>query len=137
MDTTDEAAIHGALARLAPERTMFLVASKSGGTIEPAPMENLYWQHMSSAVGTAAGRAFCAVTDPGTSLVHLAGTRGYRRVFLNPPDIGGRFSALSLLGLVTAALIAAPVRDMLSGGADMAEGCRQESYKNPGLDLGI
>ena len=137
MDTTDEAAIHGALARLEPEHTLFLVASKSGGTIEPASMEKLYWQHMSSALGTAAGRHFVAVTDPGTELAHLAGTRGYRRVFLNPPDIGGRFSALSLFGLVPGALIGAPVRDMLSGAVDMAEGCRQESYKNPGLDLGI
>jgi glucose-6-phosphate isomerase len=137
MDTTDEAAIHGALARLEPARTMFLVASKSGGTIEPASMEKAFWQHMSAALGAAAGKQFVAVTDPGTELARLAESRGYRRVFLNPPDIGGRFSALSLFGLVPGALIGAPVRTMLSGGADMAEGCRQESYKNPGLDLGV
>ena len=137
MDTTDEAAIHGALARLDPKRTLFLVASKSGGTIEPASMEKLYWQHVSASRGSAAGRQFVAVTDPGTELAHLAESRGYRKVFLNPPDIGGRFSALSLFGLVPGALIGAPVRELLSGAADMAEGCRQESYKNPGLDLGI
>ncbi|HYT64951.1 MAG TPA: hypothetical protein VEL51_00930, partial [Vicinamibacterales bacterium] len=137
MDTTDEAAIHGALARLEPAKTLFLVASKSGGTIEPASMEKLYWQHMSAALGAGAGRQFVVVTDPGTELAHLAESRGYRKAFLNPPDIGGRFSALSLFGLVPGALIGAPVREMLSGGADMAEGCRQESYKNPGLDLGV
>ena len=137
MDTTDEAAIHGALARLEPSRTLFLVASKSGGTIEPASMEKTFWQHMSAALGPGAGKQFVAVTDPGTELAHLAESRGYRKVFLNPPDIGGRFSALSLFGLVPAALIGAPVRSLLSGAADMAEGCRQESYKNPGLDLGV
>ena len=137
MDTTDEAAIHGALARLDPARTLFLVASKSGGTIEPASMEKVFWQHVSAALGDKAGRQFVAVTDPGTELAHLAESRGYRKVFLNPPDIGGRFSALSLFGLVPGALIGAPVRELLAGAADMAEGCRQESYKNPGLDLGV
>jgi glucose-6-phosphate isomerase len=137
MDTTDEAAIHGAIARLEPARTLFLVASKSGGTIEPASMEKTFWQHVSAALGGAAGRQFVAVTDPGTELAHLAESRGYRKAFLNPPDIGGRFSALSLFGLVPGALIGAPVRDMLSGAVDMAEGCRQESYTNPGLDLGV
>ena len=137
MDTTDEAAIHGALDRLEPARTLFLVASKSGGTVEPASMEKVFWQHVSAALGSAAGQQFVAVTDPGTELAHLAESRGYRKIFLNPPDIGGRFSALSLFGLVPGALIGAPVRDILSGAADMAEGCRQESYKNPGLDLGV
>jgi glucose-6-phosphate isomerase len=137
MDTTDESAIHGALARFEPERTLFLVASKSGGTVEPASMEKVFWHQVSSRLGDRAGRQFVAVTDPGTELAHLAETRGYRRAFLNPPDIGGRFSALSLFGLVPGALIGAPVREMLAGAVDMAAGCRQESYKNPGLDLGV
>ena len=137
MDTTDEAAIHGALSRLEPAKTLFLVASKSGSTVEPASMEKAFWEHMSAALGGSAGRHFVAVTDPGTELARLTESRGYRKAFLNPPDIGGRFSALSLFGLVPAALIGAPVRDLLSGAADMAEGCRQESYKNPGLDLGV
>jgi glucose-6-phosphate isomerase len=136
MDTTDEAAIAGALRRLDPAKTLFLVASKSGGTIEPASMEKLFWQHMSLRVGTTAGRHFIAITDPGTNLAHLAAERGYRHVFLNPPDIGGRFSALSLFGLVPGALIGAPVREMLAGGAAMSEGCKQENHQNAGLELG-
>jgi len=137
MDTTDEAAIAGALARLEPAKTLFLVASKSGGTIEPASMEKLYWKHMTAALGAAAGRHFVAVSDPGTGLAQLAEQRGYRRTFLNPADIGGRFSALSLFGLVPGALIGAPVRELLAGGADMAAGCRQENHNNPGLELGV
>jgi transaldolase/glucose-6-phosphate isomerase len=136
MDTTDEAAITAALGSLDAKHTLFLVASKSGGTIEPASMERLFWQHVSSAVGAGAGRQFIAVTDPGTELARLAEERGYRKIFLNPPDIGGRFSALSLFGLVPGALIGAPVREMLGGGADMAEGCRQENHQNAGLTLG-
>jgi transaldolase/glucose-6-phosphate isomerase len=136
MDTTDEAAITGALARLEPARTVFVVASKSGGTIEPASMEKLFWHHMSAALGAAAGRHFIAVTDPGTGLAQLADERGYRRSFLNPPDIGGRFSALSLFGLVPGALVGAPMRKMLAASADMSAGCRQENHQNAGLELG-
>jgi glucose-6-phosphate isomerase len=136
MDTTDEAAISAAVQRLEPEKTLFLVASKSGGTIEPASMEKLFWHHMSSRLGDSAGRHFMAVTDPATGLAQLAAERGYRYVFLNPPDIGCRFSALSLFGLVPGALIGAPVREMLAGGAAMSEGCRQENHQNAGLELG-
>jgi len=76
------------------------------------------------------------VTDPGTALQSLAESRGYREVFINPPDIGGRFSALSLFGLVPAAIIGAPVDALLAGGAAMAEGCRQHNHANAGLELG-
>jgi len=136
LDTTDERTIAGAAARLEPEQALFLVASKSGGTVEPASMERFFWQRMSGALGNGAGRHFVAVTDPGTALHKLAESRGYREVFLNPPDIGGRFSALSLFGLVPAALIGGPARDLASGGHAMAEGCRQENHANPGLELG-
>jgi transaldolase/glucose-6-phosphate isomerase len=136
MDTTDEAAITGALAGLDAARTLFLVASKSGGTIEPASMEKLFWARMSTTLGATAGRHFIAVTDPGTELARLADRRGYRTIFLNPPDIGGRFSALSLFGLVPGAIIGGPMREMLSGAADMAEGCKQENHQNAGLELG-
>src|SRR5262249_57076738 len=77
MDTTDEATIHGAAARLAPEQTLFLVASKSGGTIEVASMERLFWAHGSAAIGARAGRPFAAISDPGTGLAQLPHPRGY------------------------------------------------------------
>ncbi len=136
LDTTDERTITAAAARLDPAATMFLVSSKSGGTVEVASMERFFWNRLSGSLGTRTGRHFVAVTDPGTGLYELARTRGYREVFVNPPDIGGRFSALSLFGLVPAALIGAPVRDMLAGAAVMAEGCRQENSSNAGLELG-
>jgi glucose-6-phosphate isomerase len=136
LDTTDERTITAAAGRLDPGRTVFLVASKSGGTVEVSAMERLFWAQMSGALGADAGRHFIAVTDPGTALQKLAESRGYREVFINPPDIGGRFSALSLFGLVPAALIGAPVRDLHSAGSVMAEGCHQENHENAGLMLG-
>lgn len=136
LDTTDEHTLMTATERMSPERTLFLVASKSGGTIEVASMERYYWTLMSQSRGEGAGRHFIAVTDPGTGLDQLARKRGYRHVFQNPPDIGGRFSALSLFGLVPAALIGAPVENILDGGIAMAEGCRQNNRANAGLELG-
>ena len=136
LDTTDERTINAAAGRLDPAATLFLVSSKSGGTVEVASMERFFWARLSASLGTGTGRHFVAVTDPGTGLHQLARTRGYRDVFVNPPDIGGRFSALSLFGLVPAALIGAPVRDIIAGAAAMADGCRQESHANAGLELG-
>jgi glucose-6-phosphate isomerase len=136
LDTTDERTIAGAASRLNPERTWFIVASKSGGTVEVASLERFFWDRMSASLGVKAGHHFVAITDPGTALETLARTRTYGEVFLNPPDIGGRFSALSLFGLVPAALIGADVRTLVEAGAAMAEGCRQENHTNAGLELG-
>jgi glucose-6-phosphate isomerase len=136
MDTTDEAAITAAANRMDPTRTWFLVASKSGGTVEVVSAEAFFWQRMAAALGAGAGSHFIAITDPGTALEKLAASRGYRDTFVNPADIGGRFSALSLFGLVPAALIGAPAAALLNGGAAMAEGCRQENHANAGLELG-
>ena len=136
LDTTDERTITQAAARMDPERTWVVVASKSGGTVEVASMERFFWQRLSAARGNSAGRQFIAVTDPGTALEQLAAARGYRDAFVNPADIGGRFSALSLFGLVPTALIGAPAHDLLAAGTAMADGCRQENHANAGFELG-
>jgi glucose-6-phosphate isomerase len=136
LDTTDEQTIVEAAAAMDPAKTIVLVASKSGGTVEVASMERYFWGRMLEALGEGAGRQFIAISDPGTALETLAGSRGYREIFLNPPDIGGRFSALSLFGLVPAALLGADVRELHAAGEAMAEGCRQENRENAGLMLG-
>ena len=136
LDTTDELTITSAAGRLEPRETLFLVSSKSGGTVEVASMERYFWGLMTARLGADAGRHFVAITDPGTALQKLAQSRGYREVFVNPADIGGRFSALSLFGLVPAALIGAPLHAIVEGGKAMAEGCRQQSHANSGLELG-
>jgi glucose-6-phosphate isomerase len=137
LDTTDEHALTAVAARLDAPRTWFLVASKSGGTVEVTSMERYFWALMQQALGGTAGRHFVAITDPGTVLESLAKARGYREVFLNPADIGGRFSALSLFGLVPAALIGIDVAHMLQTASEMAAGCHEtREDTNPGLALG-
>jgi glucose-6-phosphate isomerase len=136
LDTTDEKTLTVAAQQSPPRETLFIVASKSGGTVEVASMERFFWAQMTAALGHDSGRHFMAITDPGTALQKLGQSRGYREVFLNPPDIGGRFSALSLFGLVPAALIGAPVTKLAGAGKVMADGCRQENHTNAGLELG-
>ena len=136
LDTTDESTLTTAAARMTPDRTWFIVASKSGGTVEVASMERFFWSLMTRVAGERAGRHFVAITDPGTALEQLAASRGYREAFINPADIGGRFSALSLFGLVPTAVIGAPVRDLHAAGKVMADGCRQENHANAGFELG-
>jgi hypothetical protein len=136
LDTTDEAAIAAATSALRPPRAGFIVASKSGSTIEVTSLERHFRAAMTEALGANAGRHFIAITDPGTPLAGHAATHAYRQVFLNPPDIGGRFSALSLFGLVPAALLGMSPARLLASGRTMAEACRIEGPENPGLALG-
>jgi glucose-6-phosphate isomerase/transaldolase/glucose-6-phosphate isomerase len=89
LDTTDEATITTVAARMQPARTWFLVSSKSGGTVEVASMERFFWSKVQPVLGERTGRQFIAITDPGTGLNTLATSRGYREIFVNPPDIGG------------------------------------------------
>jgi len=136
LDTTDEREIRHVTESLDPATSLFLVASKSGSTIEVSSLERHFWSVMHERIGSSAGRHFAAITDPGSPLVSLARDRGYRRTFENPADIGGRYSALSLFGLVPAALLGVDLERLLEGAAAMAEACRIDSDENPGLRLG-
>ncbi len=107
LDSTDAATIRAVQAAVEPQRTLFIVSSKSGGTIEPLSL----LAHFSSLIGD--GAHFVAITDPGSGLAELASERGFRRTFLGDPDIGGRYSALSAFGIVPAALMGVDVRSLL------------------------
>ncbi len=131
LDSTVPAAIRAVTRAIDPSRTLFLVSSKSGGTIEP----NVLYRYFRSLVDD--GGNFVAVTDPDTVLAALAERDGFRRVFVNPPDIGGRYSVLSYFGLVPAALIGVDVAELLARGDAMAERCKlADVAENPGADLG-
>ena len=136
LDTTDERTIQGVTTNLVPERSLFIVASKSGLTIEVSSLERYFWSVMSAALPDSVGRHFIAITDPDTALAARAARLGYRHTFLNPPDIGGRFSALSLFGLVPAALLGLDLRALLASGVRMADECRENEVANPGMALG-
>jgi transaldolase/glucose-6-phosphate isomerase len=131
LDTTLPADILAADAAIDPRKTLFIVSSKSGGTIETMSLFEHFWQR------TADGRRFIAITDPGTSLAALGRERGFRRVFLNSPDMGGRYSAISYFGLVPAALMGVDLRALLGRAQEMQTACRRsEPSANPGLTLG-
>jgi len=136
LDTTDERAVRDVTDTLDAGRTLFVVASKSGSTLEVVALEQHFWAVVEDAVGAAAGQHFAAITDPGTSLEALAVRRGYRHTFINPPDIGGRYSALSLFGLVPAALLGRDLAPLGGAARRMADACRREGRENPGLELG-
>ncbi|MGE5836461.1 MAG: glucose-6-phosphate isomerase [Acidobacteriota bacterium] len=136
LDTTDERAIADATDTLRPEHALFLVASKSGTTVEVLALESYFRAVMTDARGGSASRHFIAITDPGTPLETLARTQHYRRVFLNPPDIGGRYSVLSNFGLVPGALLGVDLGTLLKRARRMADDCRANIASNPGLALG-
>lgn len=136
LDTTDERAVRTVAAELDPHRTLFIVASKSGSTVEVTALESYFRGWVQDAVGERAGERFIAITDPGTSLVTHASEHGYRHTFINPADIGGRYSALSLFGLVSASMMEIAPARLLTAGIEMANACRADSETNPGLALG-
>jgi transaldolase/glucose-6-phosphate isomerase len=111
------------------KRTLFVVASKSGTTLETRCHLDFYWDHVKRP------DAFVAITDPGSELETLARRRGFRAVFAGEPTIGGRYSALSVFGLVPAALLDVDLSRFLLRVDEMVEACRL-SEGNPGLQLG-
>jgi transaldolase / glucose-6-phosphate isomerase len=115
LDTTHPDAVQAALDGGEIEKTLFVVSSKSGTTIETSALTEICWK----AAGEN-GAQFVAITDPDTALAKLAASRDFRRCFCNDPDIGGRFSALTYFGLVPAALTGVPVREVLERAADTA-----------------
>jgi transaldolase/glucose-6-phosphate isomerase len=135
LDSVSPAAIRRAFTGI--DRALVVVASKSGSTIEPTMLALEARRCMEAAgVGTWAHR-FVAITDPDTSLSTAAAADGFRDIWVNPADIGGRYSALSLFGLVPPALAGLPVADLLASGRAMADACRIETpAANPGAALG-
>jgi transaldolase / glucose-6-phosphate isomerase len=132
LDSTDAATVRSVEDAIDIDHTLFLVSSKSGGTIEPLSMFKHFWARKSE------GNHFVAITDPGSGLADLAHEHGFRHVFLNDPDIGGRYSALSFFGLVPAALIGADVEALLDGAGQAEQACAHyQTQANSGLWLGI
>ena len=143
LDSTHPEAVRAVEAAVDLSRTLFLVSSKSGTTTETLSFLHYFWQRLSqtgsSGKTNAPGSHFVAITDPGTPLEKLASERSFRRVFLAPEDVGGRYSALSVFGIVPAALIGVDVRGLLDRTRQMAGACTCSpagGQQNPGLALG-
>lgn len=137
LDSTHPSAVRAVEAQLDLPRTLFLVSSKSGTTTETLSFFRYFWNKVSQLTDHP-GKQFIAITDPGTPLDKLAGERGFRRVFHAPPDVGGRYSALTVFGLVPAALIGVEVERILDRAWRMVEAsafCVPDS-QNPCVALG-
>lgn len=138
LDSTDPAAVLDYARRLDPARTLFIASSKSGGTVETISFLKFFYNLTVKALGAEkAGAHFIAITDPGSGLAQIAEDLHFRDIYLNDPDIGGRYSALSHFGLVPAAVAGVDLELLLQRAIGMADCCKQESPRsNPGAHLG-
>ena len=138
LDSTDPAAVRAA--STPPDRTLYLLASKSGTTIEPNSLAAYFRQRLTDAGIARWTDHLVAITDDGTALARRAQSEQFRDLFLNPPDIGGRYSALSFFGLVPAALMGVDIAALLGWGEAMlaaSDPNRTPSLTNPAVALGL
>jgi len=142
LDSTLPARVQEVTEVIDPKHTLFLVSSKSGTTVESITLFEYFLSLTQSALPKGrgketAGQNFIAITDPETPLAKRAGAEGFRNVFINPPDIGGRYSVLSYFGLVPAALSGVNIRVLLDRAERMREQCTTNIvWGNPGAWLG-
>jgi len=139
LDSTDPAQIRRFEADIDLARTLFLVSSKSGSTLEPNIFKDYFYERAKQVAGAAeAPKRFVAITDPGSSLEKMALTEGFRHVFHGEPSIGGRYSVLSDFGMVPAAAIGVDPQAFLESTAEMVRSCAASAppVENPGIILG-
>ncbi len=138
LDSTDPAAIQAVATP--PKTTMFLLASKSGTTIEPNSLAAHFRRVLEDAGIERWADHFVAITDPGTELARRAEAEHFRETFINPADIGGRFSALSFFGIVPSALMGQDIESLVQWGLDMlteAQTSSSDPTTNPAVGLGL
>ena len=139
LDSTDPAQVRAVEAKVDLAKTLFIVASKSGSTLEPNIFKAYFFDRVKQKVGAnEAGRRFVAITDPGSSLEKEARAEGFRHVFAGSKAIGGRYSALSNFGMVPAAVMGLDVERLLDEAERMDQACAPgvPAAENPGLVLG-
>ncbi|HXZ80241.1 MAG TPA: bifunctional transaldolase/phosoglucose isomerase [Terriglobales bacterium] len=138
LDSTVPAAILHLEQQINLQKTLFIVSSKSGTTTEPQMFYRYFFDRVKQIRGKKAGENFVAITDPGTQLQQEAERNGFRRVFLNPADIGGRYSALSYFGMVPLAVMGGPFSALLGHAVEAMHACSAAvpANENPGLRLG-
>jgi transaldolase / glucose-6-phosphate isomerase len=143
LDSTDPLAVGATVDDLDPLETLWIVASKSGTTTEPLAFLADAWSRVEAELEARGsdqrpGEFFAAITDPDRSLEAIPHHDDLRETFLNPPDVGGRYSALTYVGLVPASLIGIDVDSLLAAGAEMLAACQEPGVRaNPGLLLGV
>jgi len=138
LDSTVPGAVRAVAHDIDFAHTLFIVSSKSGGTLEPNLLLDYFFHEATVRTGRHAGAQFVAITDAGSSLETTARERSFRQAFINPSDIGGRYSVLSLFGLVPAALLGIDLSRLLDATSLMAQRCNPtgDTASNPGTSLG-
>ncbi|UCC71434.1 MAG: bifunctional transaldolase/phosoglucose isomerase [Gemmatimonadota bacterium] len=139
LDSTDPAQVKTFEEKVDLDRTLFIVSSKSGTTLEPNIFKDYFFDLVKQRVGDQAGRKFIAITDPASRLQTVADADGFRRVFFGVSSIGGRYSALSDFGMVPAAIMGLDVHHLLDRAEEMVHACAGcvPAEENPGLVLGV
>ncbi len=136
LDTTNPDSIKNLTGSLDYGKTIFIVSSKSGTTVETSTLFQYFYEQVTMAVKGEPGDHFIGVSDPGSVLVTIGKEKKFRHFFVNDPGIGGRYSALSYFGLVPAAVIGLNVGLLLERASEMAEKTQSDKVDNPGLWLG-
>ncbi|MUG89807.1 bifunctional transaldolase/phosoglucose isomerase [Bombella sp. ESL0385] len=139
LDSTDPQQVASFAKAIDPTKTLFIVSSKSGSTLEPNILFAYFWALAGTALGRKPGDRFVAVTDPGSSLETVAQDHGFAHIFHGNPEIGGRYSVLSPFGLTPAAAAGYDVRALLNCTQLMIEACDASvpPVTNPGINLGL
>jgi glucose-6-phosphate isomerase len=136
MDSLSPVFVNHILGSSDPARTLYIVSSKSGSTIEPLMLERVTWRYVAGHLGIAgAAKRFVAITDPGSKLQQLAEEKGYRLVINSPVDVGGRFSALSVFSMFPAALVGIDIESAILHTATVEYACSRDNEDNPALQL--
>lgn len=138
LDSTIPAQVKAVENKINLEKTLFIVASKSGSTLEPNCFKQYFFERVVERVGReSAGRQFVAITDPGSKMEQIATDDGFQHILYGKPEIGGRFSALSAFGMTAAASMGLNVEQFLQRANEMVEACRNaDPEENPGALLG-
>jgi glucose-6-phosphate isomerase len=139
LDSTDPAQIRSVEKRIDFARTLFIVSSKSGGTLEPNIFKQYFYERAKTLLGPAeVGRRFIAITDPGSNMQRVAERDRFRKIFFGDPEIGGRYSALSAFGMVPAAVMGLDLGRFLQATGEMVRACGPAiaAADNPGVVLG-
>ncbi len=130
LDSTNPEAVLDYSQKLDPAKTLYIVSTKSGGTVETFSFMKFFYNQTLAKVGiTNVGKHFIAITDPGSGLETAAKQLNFRKIFLNDPNIGGRYAALSLFGIVPAALLGIDIKELLKRSAIMV--CNSEGVNCP------
>ncbi len=138
LDNTEPAAILGLENKINLDKTLFIVASKSGNTEETLSFFRYFYSQLERNKINNPGNNFVAITDAGTPLVKMAGQYKFREVFINPSDLGGRYSVLSYFGLVPMALMGIDINAFLASAKQMEISCDAvPAATNPGISLGV